>query len=357
MCKSRGSLRIQPYVRLKTRRYGSKDETNISPSSQTLPSAVEKHTLSPVSVEQHDWLDYDSYDWERVKTIPPMDIESQCPSGLEDIGLDFELNDDAVVEKIRSLDDPQWWNSVAALPLSSSKPKTQDDNASIANSLQELTSQAMSVSVQVLSATRVVMHPHSAPPTVSSVHINEAFEGTRTLVRIMNSMLSRVSPGDDGDSIYGARSFMAADIGGLVLTTLACHQHLLNFFKGVCNTIELCVESVANGKRLLDCSGGSFLNGDGAPSTAQFAMVLQLLVHLVGRLDRCLFLDRALSLVSSSSTSAYGFRGHEADNVMSGTVGIPSLALSLVSRIPDDHLRLRQTISQLQTRMERLEEF
>ncbi|KAG7147515.1 Fujikurins biosynthesis cluster transcription factor like protein [Verticillium longisporum] len=184
------------------------------------------------------------------------------------------------------------------------------------------------------------------------------------------TIAAMASPDDSGDdepsAARGDSGSRAADTGGLVLTTLACHQHLLAFFRAICDSIKWCVESVADEKR--PPGGGSSLHSDGAPSTAQFTMVLQLLMHLINRLDRCLFPGRPPSPVSSASTSAYGgaggdggidlvLTGQEAEDVTPDTTGIPGLAHALVRAIPDDHLRLRRTILQLQARMERLEAF
>lgn len=352
---------------------------SISAVSQSLPSAVEKYPAPFDSVEEDGspyLRDYDGFNWDQLPVLPPIQLGGGCQprSAVDHVGLELDMTHGTVAERSGAPGDGQWWSGVPSPPPSSSpKPDAGDENILAADSLQGLTSQATAVSAQAVSATRLLLRPGSAPPTVSSAHVNEAFEGTRTLVRIINNIVAMVSPGDGGDELEAARGdggCRAADIGGLVLTTLACHQHLLVFFRAIYDSIDRCVESVAAEKRPPGGGGGcgSSLHGDGPPCTAQFTMVLQLLMHLINRMDRCLFPARPSSPVSSSVTSTYGgasggssldrdLAGQEAEDMMPDTVGIPNLAQALVRAMPDDHLRLRRTILQLQTRMERLEAF
>lgn len=365
-------------MRLRIRHPGSSTRGSISAVSQSLPSAVEKYPTPFDSVEEDGstyQLDFDGFNWDQLPVLPPMQLGmgGQPRSAVDHVSFDLDMNHGTVAERSGAPGDGQWWSGVPS-PLSlSPKPEAGDENIPAADSLQELTSQATAVSAQAVSATRLLLRPGSAPPTVSSAHVNEAFEGTRTLVRIINNIVAMASPGDSGDEIEAARGdggCRAADIGGLVLTMLACHQHLLAFFRAICDSIERCVESVADEKRPPGGGCGSSLHGDGPPSIAQFTMVLQLLVHLINRLDRCLFPARPSSPVSSSSSSnsAYGgasgggglnlvLTGQEAEDIVPDTAGIPRFAQALVRAMPDDHLRLRRTILQLQARMERLEAF
>ncbi|RXG49306.1 hypothetical protein VDGE_05636 [Verticillium dahliae] len=362
-------------LRLSTRRPGSSTGGNISAVSQSMPSGVEKYPTPFDSVEEDDssfQLDFDGFSWCQLNTAPTaqLDMRRQPRSAMNHVGLDLDMNHGTVAERTGAPGDGQWYGGAPSPPSLSPKPEAGDEDMPAADSWQALTSQVTAVSAQAASATRLLLRPGSAPPTVSSAHVNEAFEGTKTLVRIMNSIAAMASPDDSGDdepsAARGDSGSRAADTGGLVLTTLACHQHLLAFFRAICDSIKWCVESVADEKR--PPGGGSSLHSDGAPSTAQFTMVLQLLMHLINRLDRCLFPGRPPSPVSSASTSAYGgaggdggldlvLTGQEAEDVTPDTTGIPGLAHALVRAIPDDHLRLRRTILQLQARMERLEAF
>ena len=354
---------------------------SISAVRQNLPSAIEKYPAPFDSVEEDDspyQLDFDGFNWDQLSVSPPMQLGmgGQPRCAVDHVGLDLDMNHGTVAERSGAPGDGQWWSGVPSPSSSTPKPEAGDENILAADSLQGLTLQATALSAQAVSATRLLLRPDSAPPTVSSAHVNEAFEGTRTLVRIIKNIVGMASPGDSGDELEAARSdggCRVADIGGLVLTTLACHQHLLAFFRAMYDSIERCVKSVADEKRPLGSGGGSSLHGDalhgnGPPSTAQFTMVLQLLMHLINRLDRCLSPARPSSPVSSSLTSAYsGASGGDdldlflmrqgAEDIMPNTVGMLSLAQALVRAMPDDHLRLRRTILQLQARMERLEEF
>ncbi|KAK4168084.1 hypothetical protein QBC43DRAFT_127902 [Cladorrhinum sp. PSN259] len=355
-------------LRLRTRRPGSGTGGSISTVNPSLPAAVEKEP-TPFDQAEEDTspyqLDFDGFNWDQLSMFSPMQIGMgvQSQTAVETVVLDLDMSNGTATplsaERNRIPGDEQWWSGVPSPPSLSPSHEVGDDRMSSADSLSGLTAQATTVSAHAVSATRLLLSPGSAPPTVSSPHVNEAFEGTRTLVRIINNIVAMSSDGGDDLETRPDGSCKAAEIGGLVLTTLACHQHLLAFFRAICESIERCVESVADDKG----NGSSTLHGNGPPSTAQFTMVLQLLVHLINRLDRSLFPARPPSPVPSSSTSAYGGAGmdmvlSEADEMLlPDTAGIPSIAQALVRAMPSDHLKLRHTILQLQARMERLEAF
>ncbi|KAL8364894.1 hypothetical protein RB595_003940 [Gaeumannomyces hyphopodioides] len=373
-------------LRLRTRRPGPNAGTGVTIVGQGLQSAADKYPTPFDSVDEDAspyQLDIDTFNWDQMTVFSPMPLGlvAEARGSVDHFGLDLDMTAGGGGLPGES----QWWGGVPpSPPLSSPKPEPDDYDEAMPpeDSLQGLTSQATAVSARAVSTTRRLQRPGSAPPTVSSALVNEAFEGTKTLVRVINSVVAMAPPppspnvstahssnssnSSDGDEMEAAAARSAS--GGLVLTTLACHQHLLAFFRAICESIERFVESVADGKRP---TGGpspssSSLHGDGPPSTAQFTMVLQLLVHLINRLDRCLFPAGPASLFSSSAASAYGgaaglnpdlvLAGQEGDEVPD-TTGIPSLAQALVRAMPADHLKLRRTISELQARMESLEAF
>ncbi|KAF4442640.1 fungal zn(2)-Cys(6) binuclear cluster domain-containing protein [Fusarium austroafricanum] len=251
---------------------------------------------------EEEWLDCDNLNWNQFTTMHPMGIELGNLS--QSISPDLEMNPETMTEMGGGLEDGQWWDEATSLRTPLFKPEANDVNIAT-NYLHELVSQVMAVSTRALSATSALLHSNSPPPTVSSTYVNEAFEGTRTLVRIINTISMKIS-GERGE---GLQECVEEDgIGGLVLTTLACQQHLLGLFKAICKSIENCLEMVSGKKQVSDGIHGGSLNGDGAASSAQFTMVLQLLVHLINRLDRCLFTSphTLSSPPSASSASAYG---------------------------------------------------
>ncbi|KAK3995122.1 hypothetical protein QBC44DRAFT_367001 [Cladorrhinum sp. PSN332] len=339
-------------LRLRTKRPGSNAKGNTTAGNQKLPSAVKKEPSSspfnPVEEETSPYqMEFDSFNWDQLSMFSPtqLGMGEHPPNTADAAPFDLDMNNSTVpalpTDKSGVLGDGQWWSGVPTPPSSSPKLEVRDDHIPAVDSLQRLTAQATTVSGQAMAATRHLLSPGSAPPTVLSVHVNEAFEGTKALVRIITDIMAMSSPCNSGDRSDG--SCKSLEIGGLVLTTLACHQHLLAFFRAICDSIERCVESGAD-----DSRNGSFLSGDGPPPTAQFTMVLQLLVHLSNRLDKSLFPARPPSPVSSEEPE---------EAIVPGTADISSIAQTLVRAMPNHHLKLRQTILQLQARMERLESF
>ena len=350
-------------VRVKTRRPGSTVDGGPSAISQSSTPSIENHSIPFSSMDEYESLyqvDFDGFNWGQ----PPL-FSSMQSSMVEQAETDLSMTNHITGQASEAHRDEQWCMDTPSMLYTSPKPGFYRESMATADSFQELMSQATVVSAQAASATRLLLHPGSTPPTVSSAHVNEAFEGTKTLVRIIHEIMAIASPSDSEYELEAVRydgDCRSADIGALVLTTLACHQHLLAFFKSICDSIERFVESAGTAKRSSHI--GSSLHGDELPSTVQSTMVLQLLVHLINRLDRCLFPTRPSSPVSSSSTSVCGGSGmdilvsrQESEDVMSDTTGIPSLAQALVRAMPSEHVRLRQALLELQARMETLEAF
>jgi hypothetical protein len=104
------------------------------------------------------------------------------------------------------------------------------------------------------------------------------------------------------------------------------------------------------------------LHGDGA-SSAQFVMVLQLIVHLINRLGRSLRMDSRNANASGSgaddqATGIALFHPHEPTPGLEGgdepadSPGIIRLAQDMLRQLPEEHVKLRQVIQGLQTCME-----
>ena len=90
-------------------------------------------------------------------------------------------------------------------------------------------------------------------------------------------------------------------------------------------------------------------------------MVLQLLMHLINRIDRSLFQSRATSEsgcqiapVNTPTGHVYPLQLGETEENGSEQ-GFPGVARAIIQAIPDKHTQLRHTIQDLQIRIERSE--
>ncbi|PNP73394.1 hypothetical protein FNYG_13292 [Fusarium nygamai] len=313
-----------------------------------LPS-LEKQTGGSL---EDDWLDYDNFNWQQTGTMAQADLDLENTS--QNINADLKMSNGFMVGMDAHLDEGQWWDETTPIQTPLSNAEVSDDRAT-PNFVQEVTSQVMAVSTKTISATIALLHPGSAPPTVSSQYVNQAFDGTRTLVRIISTISMIISREKDENLSGGVSS---SGIGGLALTTLACQQHLLGLFEAICKSIEHCIDEKSREKTAFEISHSSSLIGDPAPSSAQFTMVLQLLVHLLNRLDRCLF--AGVQTVPSPNT-CQGVMDltpieKNADELGSDRTSIPGFARGSITRLSQEYHRLRQTISQLQGQMDTLEE-
>ncbi|KAF1838970.1 hypothetical protein BDW02DRAFT_564570 [Decorospora gaudefroyi] len=234
-----------------------------------------------------------------------------------------------------------------AIPIMPDTPQDRDVRATGISDHEDpadvLTSQVTNLSQRTMRATRGLARPGCAPLTVSSPQVDEAFNGTNSLIRILKNIA--ITP----DASNG-RSELTE---GLVFLTLASHQHLLALFRAICDSIHRCLESALLLGTEQQHRG---LQGDGSPSVAQFVMVLQLLIHLINRIERGLFQSKVSSEISgpvtpitpSTHVSPPLFEVDGGIDVR----GLPALAHALVRAIPDQHIHLRHTVQELQTRIE-----
>ncbi|KAJ3496497.1 hypothetical protein NLG97_g2621 [Lecanicillium saksenae] len=256
-----------------------------------------------------------------------------------------------------------WSSSFSPLDPSLSHLDYSDEggvNASADNSLQALQQQVIELNTEIVSATNHQLQPDSTPPSISSFSVNGAVEGTRGLLRITNSSLLTVSSVTRHDGPQDAAGIIdrgIMDMGGLTMMIFSCHQHLLSLFSVLCCSIEQTLESMAIEDRNLHSNRGYVLQAGAIPSVAQFTMVLQLLVHLVNRLDRVFVATR----LSCQSVSVSSLEPTLADQQVGPSArisaDITSAAQIILQTIPDIHVRIRQTILQLQDRLEKLDVF
>ncbi|KAJ4293291.1 hypothetical protein N0V90_008573 [Kalmusia sp. IMI 367209] len=226
-----------------------------------------------------------------------------------------------------------------------------------------LSSQLTSLSQRAARATRNIVRPGRAPLTVSSPEVNEALEDTNTLIRIMNDITT-------SDREVVSLDSTTTDCG-LAFSALASHQHLVALFRAICDAIHGTLQSKKEQQQLSNRQQSDM----GPSSVAQFVMVLQLLMHLINRMDRSLFQNTSSTWQSSRpSTSSQNsghttpvtptmFNNHATDATQSDAAsggsspggGLLFLVQDIVGTIPNEHEKLRQMILKLQTEMEHSE--
>ena len=157
---------------------------------------------------------------------------------------------------------------------------------------------------------------NSAPLTVSSPQVEEVFDATSTLLRILDSVSAalHVSSSSSPEPLASSEPTDNAALTqdpGLIFLILACHQRLLDSFQAVCSSIRRSLRSVSHnnsGRGILHSTlpRKRTLHGDEErPCAAQFVMVLQLVSHLLSQLDR------ALNPSSTSSSSFLPLLSHK----------------------------------------------
>lgn len=225
-----------------------------------------------------------------------------------------------------------------------------------------LSLQLTSLSQQAAQAVRCLTRSSQGhtPLTVSSPQVNVALEATNTLTRIINN----VTTSHRNDVLLDPTTTNL----GLTFSALASHQQILALFRAICDDIHLCLQSKTGYKhhnRQLSNSGQSC--DVGPSSVAQFVMVLQLLMHLINRMDRSLF-QNGLSIRHDSMSSGYitpltppgvmspftidPLQTELSSGASSPQFGLLVLVQDVVGTVNNEHEKLRQSIQRLQTEME-----
>ena len=226
---------------------------------------------------------------------------------------------------------------------------------------EALSSQLTSLSQRATRARRRLVRPARAPLTVSSPEVNEALEDTNTLIRIVKKI---TAPDRDNSSLDPTAAYH-----GLTFSALACHQHLVALFRAICDAIFQCLQSKKEQQQL---DQKRRQHSDVGPSSvAQFVMVLQLLMHLINRMDRTLFQNNP-SIWHSVGLSGSGYVTPITPNAVNHRTidpiqleasaggssppgGLLVLVQDIMGTIPNEHEKLRQVIQKLQTDMEHSE--
>lgn len=222
-----------------------------------------------------------------------------------------------------------------------------------------LSSQLTSLSQRTARAIQRLVRLDRVPLMVSSPEVSEALENTNTLIRIITKV---AASGHDGDALDPTTTNC-----GLAFSALACHQQILALFRAICDAIHGCLLSNKEQEQRQQRS-------DVGPSlVAQFVMVLQLLMHLINRIDRSLFQSTSsiwhgTELSTGGGNVAPGTPGPgkcdstgliqssaAAGGSPSSQGGLLVLVYDIVDTIPKEHEKLRQVIRSLQKEMEHSE--
>ncbi|KAL3957169.1 hypothetical protein ACCO45_007747 [Purpureocillium lilacinum] len=196
-----------------------------------------------------------------------------------------------------------------ARPTTGRDEDSEDDDAydnDDIDTTDALSSQLISLSQRATRTMRRLARPGRVPLTVSSPEVNEALEDTNTLIRIINDI---TAPDRDDSTLDPTTTDH-----GLAFSALACHQHLVALFRAICDAIHRCLEAK---KEHQEQHHRSRQHSDIGPSSvAQFVMVLQLLMHLINRMDRTLFQGNP-SMWQSARSSTDGNITPETPNLAS----------------------------------------
>ena len=251
--------------------------------------------------------------------------------------------------------------------LTSNAPSTtdsRDDSEDVDDDkdpTKALSSQLASLSQRATRTMHRLVRPDRTPPTVSSPEVNEALEDTNALIRIVKKL---TSPDRDNATLDPTTTEY-----GLAFSALACHQHLVALFKAICDAIYQCIQSKKERQQQRQVFKKQA--DTGSCSVAQFVMVLQLLMHLVNRMERSLFQSspstrHGFSLSSSgyitpvtpniSEKHSLNFPQSEIAVGSSPTQGsLLSLVQDTIGTLPSEHEKLRQVIQKLQLEIEHSE--
>lgn len=285
------------------------------------------------------------------------------------------------------------WELPTSTPFTG--PSTANDGGHLddGSSSDALSWQLTGLTLKITRAKRRLAGPGSQPPTPSSPEVAEALEYANTLIHVFNEIVAASSSTDKTNGITPTSTSSttasitpAAIDNSVILLALASHQHLMTLFEAICDAIRRCLDSVAaSTDHVQNPQRSDQRQGQvGAFSVAYFVMVLQLLMHLINRIDRSLYPQAKQRSVGSGPTWPNGSNGGayitlataqlhstQADSSMTGVQsdggeeespsqyflqqpqgGLPALAVGIVEGLPDQLGRLRKVIQGLQTMME-----
>lgn len=228
----------------------------------------------------------------------------------------------------------------------------------------ELTIEGMIGQITSISsrATRATMQLHcriascNLPLMVHSPEVNEAFENANTLIQILNNIndtnfnLSLPDCRSITDRIDVEQTFRC----GLILLALASHHHVFTLFRMICASIRQSIGLGSPGQKTQHLEPTK--SRDEA-SYAQFVMILRLILHLLNRLSRSLNLEmvgraegNAVSQLQQMTPEVEGEQvccdSHKSSYI--------DAAQSMLRKVPDEHLKMKEIIRRLQVNMEEI---
>ncbi|KAL7940966.1 hypothetical protein V8C42DRAFT_336072 [Trichoderma barbatum] len=187
--------------------------------------------------------------------------------------------------------------------------------------------------------------------TVNSPVVNEAFEVANTLTRILKDTMenstsasTRQVPRDNNQSSISS---------GLVFLVLAAHQHTLDLFRAICNFIQRSLDATDRQNEAQQQD----LHSDGIYS-AQFVMILQLIMHLTNRLSQSLGIENTARAGADGEVS--GTKLCQSQQLTPGIEGeressppsVLQLAQGILKQLPRQHVNMKEVIQDLQARTE-----
>lgn len=181
----------------------------------------------------------------------------------------------------------------------------------------------------------------TTPLTVNSPVVNEAFEAANALVHVINMIpLADITCGSSQPLSIDESERQPPTEYSSIFLALACHQHILALFHAVCNSIKRSLGSVVQGtKPQLQQQP---LHGVGS-SSAQFIMVLQLIMHLLNRIGR------SLRMGNQKNTDRHELTfGSEGSGESGSLQSIVNSAQVMLRTLPNEHVKLSNVVQELQ---------
>jgi hypothetical protein len=176
--------------------------------------------------------------------------------------------------------------------------------------------------------------------TVNSPVVEEAFEAANALVRIINNI--PLADSACGSSQLLTRERHVFTEHSVIFQALATHQHVLALFRAIYDFAKRSLGSTLQETEPQQQS----LHGAGS-SSAQFIMVLQLIMHLVNRIGRSLRIGNRRTTDQSILTPLTE-GGEESGSLQ----GIVDSAQVMLRTLPNEHFKLNGDIQELQVRIE-----
>jgi hypothetical protein len=163
------------------------------------------------------------------------------------------------------------------------------------------------------------------------------------LVRIINNI--PLADSACGSSQLLTRERHVLTEHSLIFQALATHQHVLALFRAIYDFVKRSLRSTFQETEPQQLS----LHGAGS-SSAQFIMVLQLIMHLVNRLGRSLRIGNGR--ISDQSVQTLQTPLTEDGEESSSLQGIVDSAQAVLRTLPNEHVKLNEDIQELQVCIE-----